>query len=578
MSPDRSSEGEIEAERRVLRRRLRDGRARAFQSVLIGGLAWIAGHDPMMLIWLAITLTFGALERVFTQRVMAAAGAPPRALAVSQALSSISFSALAVVLLRDPSALRLAEAGFVLFAVALSNAMQTAGSRRSTAILVTPPATMLVLTPLWVGFAGRGLPLEDTVLLALGGVAYTIFIVRLSASLNAEAESARRAGQRAEAASKTKSEFLAVMSHEIRTPLNGVLGMAQAMALEPLPNGQRERLGVIRESGAALLQLLDDLLDLSQVETGRMALDTLDFDLAAVARGAHAGFSADAAQKGLRYVLDIDPGMEGVWRGDGGRVRQILSNLISNGVKFTHAGGVTVRLARSASGARIEVIDSGIGIAADRIGGLFEKFVQGDTSATRAYGGAGLGLAICHEICAAMGGAITVESTPGEGSVFAVELPLRQVERALPAPPPPAVAPHTLRVLAAEDNPVNRMVLKALLGQLDLEPTLVEDGAEAVRAWEAQHWDLILMDVRMPVMDGPTATMTIRAREALTGRPRTPIIAVTANAMAHQVASYRAAGMDDVVAKPLQIGELVQAMIAATVETPIEAPQRRAAS
>jgi CheY-like chemotaxis protein len=387
------------------------------------------------------------------------------------------------------------------------------------------------------------------------------------------------ARQAAEAANRAKSDFLATMSHEIRTPLNGVLGMAQAMERDLLAPMQRERLKVIRQSGAALMALMDDLLDLSRIDAGRLTLETHDFDLRAEVAAAHAAFAAEAEGKGLAYPLEVDPAVNGLWRGDSNRVRQILSNLISNAVKFTHAGEVAVRLAKSASGIRLEVADTGIGIAPDRVTRLFEKFVQADASATRAYGGTGLGLAICQELCRAMGGAITVGSAPGSGSTFALELPLRQVASAEPEVLPPAwsgPAEGVMRVLAAEDNAVNREVLKALLAQFDLEPTMVENGAEAVRAWESAHWDLILMDVQMPVMDGPTAAMTIRAREALTGRARTPIVAVTANTQAHQVASYRAAGMDDVVGKPINVAELFAAMVGAAAGEPAAGHVRKA--
>ncbi|MFZ5721160.1 MAG: ATP-binding protein [Pseudomonadota bacterium] len=379
----------------------------------------------------------------------------------------------------------------------------------------------------------------------------------------------------AEEANRAKSDFLALMSHEIRTPLNGVLGMAQAMYSEPLPPQQRDRLRVIRESGSALMALLGDLLDLSRLEAGRLELEDRSFDLRSVAEGARAAFAAEAAAKGLDFALRIDPTVEGQWRGDPARVGQILSNLVSNAVKFTARGGVTLSLGPSEGGIRFEVADTGIGIAPDRISRLFEKFVQADETATRAYGGTGLGLAICQELCRAMGGFITVESTPGEGSAFAVELPLVRLAQETESGAPAARFCGGTRVLAAEDNPVNRMVLKALLNQLEIEPTIVENGAEAVRAWESAHWDVVLMDVQMPVMDGPTATMTIRAREAVMGRPRTPILAVTANTMAHQIASYRAAGMDDVVGKPLNVSELFEAMAAAMAPPPDRA---RAAS
>jgi signal transduction histidine kinase/AmiR/NasT family two-component response regulator len=383
----------------------------------------------------------------------------------------------------------------------------------------------------------------------------------------------------AEEANRAKSDFLAVMSHEIRTPLNGVLGMAQAMDMEPLAPLQRDRLRVIRESGGALMDLLDDLLDISRIEAGRLSLEMQDFNLRTAVEGAHAAFAAEARAKSLDFTLDVDPAVHGLWRGDPARVRQVLSNLISNSVKFTREGGVSVRLSRNAAGVRFEVSDTGIGIAPDRVTRLFEKFARADVSATRESGGAGLGLAICQELCRAMGGAITVGSAPGQGSTFAVDLPLRQVER--PAsrhqPLPSRLSEGSMRVLVAEDNPVNRMVLKALLAQFDLDPTIVENGAEAVRAWESAHWDLILMDVQMPVMDGPTATMTIRAREAVLGRPRTPILAVTANTMAHQLASYRAAGMDDVIPKPLNVTELFAAMVAAVSPAEPEVEARREA-
>jgi signal transduction histidine kinase/AmiR/NasT family two-component response regulator len=388
------------------------------------------------------------------------------------------------------------------------------------------------------------------------------------------------AREAAEAASRAQSDFLAVMSHEIRTPLNGVLGMAQAMDRDTLTPPQRDRVRVIRESGQALMALLDDLLDISRIEAGRLQLDVADFDLKAEAETTCASHAAEARAKRLDFRLDFDPKVAGLWRGDGPRVRQILANLISNAVKFTHTGGVVVRIAASATGVRIEVADTGIGIAPDRIAHLFEKFVQADSSATRAYSGTGLGLAISQELCRAMGGAIAVDSTPGRGSTFIVELPLRQVERTATAIAGGAVGGRfesELRVLAAEDNPINRTVLKALLSQFDVEPTLVENGAEAVRAWESAHWDLILMDVQMPIMDGPTATMTIRAREGLQGRQRTPILAVTANVQAHQVASYRAAGMDDVIAKPIKVDELLAAISAALVHAGSDPDSLRAA-
>ena len=718
--PTRLAQDDEDSFAQVVRHRRRRQHVRAGQAALIGGLVWLATHDAAIFVWLVVTLACGLAETAAGARI-GRLGRP--LVATTQAVSAISFAGVAFILLSEPGALRLGEAILMLCALTLGNAVQAAGSRLARATLLGPPGALLVAVPVWAGFMDPGVPLLDSLLIAVAAAAFTAFSVLVSRAMHAEREALRRAGREAESgnqrwrmifsgspmirvcfnatplyerlqaaaadgrrlgdaaraefqtteqllrcvrlieanqvaldqigerigkphfapgfldafcealngiddegavppfetgliladgevmwvqahyrmtagcgapwslclatyadmtaarrtaeaqeaarreaedANRAKSEFLAVMSHEIRTPLNGVLGMAQAMEMGSLSPEQRERLGVIRQSGSALMNLMDDLLDLSRLEAGRIALDVADFDLAAVMESACAAYAAKAEMRSLAYRLDIDPATRGLWRGDAARVRQVVAILVSNAVKFTHEGGVEVRVSPSASGVRIEVADTGIGIAPDRIEGLFDKFVQADPSATRAYGGTGLGLAICQELCRAMGGAISVESEPGRGSTFAMELPLRQVEGCAPDLDAGALSgAFGLRVLAAEDNPVNRMVLQALLAQAGIEPTVVENGAEAVSAWESAHWDLILMDVRMPVMDGPTAAMTIRAREALSDRPRTPIVAVTANTMAHQVASYRAAGMDAVVGKPLNVTDLFAAMIAA---------------
>jgi CheY-like chemotaxis protein len=363
----------------------------------------------------------------------------------------------------------------------------------------------------------------------------------------------------AEVANRAKSEFLGVISHEIRTPLNGVLGMAQAMALNPLPRAQRERLRVLGESAEALMAIVDDLLDLARIEAGGLKLVSADFDLPALLETIRSTYAAEAARKGLTFTLAIDPRAAGRYRGDAARLRQILSALVSNALKFTHRGEVSVSLLSTAKGIRCEVRDTGIGIAADRVAKLFETFVQADSSMTRRYGGAGLGLALCQRLSKAMGGEILVESAPGAGSTFALALPLPAcvVPAADAREELAAATDRPVRVLAAEDNPVNQMVLRALLGQIGLEPTIVENG----------DWDLILMDVQMPLMDGLSATQAIRAREAELGRAPVPIIAVTANAMIHQVASYRAAGMTEVISKPIDVEALFSAMIVAVARS-----------
>ncbi|MEO8113287.1 MAG: ATP-binding protein [Phenylobacterium sp.] len=386
-----------------------------------------------------------------------------------------------------------------------------------------------------------------------------VVAARALAEASAAVERERHA---AESANEAKSAFLATMSHEIRTPLNGVIGMAQAMARDDLPRMQRERLAVIRQGGETLLSLLNDLLDLSRIEAGRLELEEGVVDLGEIARNVQAVFAPLAGDKDVYLVVDLAPEVGGPWRGDPARVRQIVYNLVSNAVKFTATGTVQIRATLEEGALQIAVSDTGPGIAPDRLPVLFEKFTQADASTTRRYGGSGLGLAICRELAELMGGEVTVSSTLEVGSTFILSLPavrgqaLPEVETA-----PAAHAERSgLRLLAAEDNPMNREVLRTLLDQLGVAVELVADGAQAVEASALQAYDLILMDVQMPVMDGPTAVRAIRTRERITRARRIPILALTANAMDHQVAEYRDAGMDGVVTKPIQVELLVAAI------------------
>jgi signal transduction histidine kinase/ActR/RegA family two-component response regulator len=375
-----------------------------------------------------------------------------------------------------------------------------------------------------------------------------------------ELEQARDA---ANAANVLKTQFLANMSHEIRTPLNGVLAMAEVMALGDMEPVQRDRLDVIRRSGGLLLAVLNDVLDLSKIEAGKLTLFEDDFDLEAAMEQVRETFAVVAEAKGLAFEMSVAEDMRGWWRGDVDRLRQIVGNLVSNGVKFTSQGSVSARVeAGVAGGLKIIVQDTGVGIAQEKIPGLFEKFTQADNSATRRFGGTGLGLAICRGLTQMMGGVINVESREGEGSIFTVELPLEQGRPAnmQVVEPPGADADRDLRLLAAEDNPTNQQVLAAVLGSLGIEAHIVGNGREAVEAWRAGAYDLILMDIQMPVMDGISAAQAIRQAEKATGRRRTPIVALTANALTHQVEEYLAAGMEAHVAKPIEIARLYDAI------------------
>ena len=398
------------------------------------------------------------------------------------------------------------------------------------------------------------------------------------------------AKEAAEAANLVKSQFLANMSHEIRTPLNGVLGMVQVMELDALSTAQKERLNIIRDSGESLLQILNDVLDLSKIEAGKFTLRPTEFDVEDLARRVMAVFADAADAKNLAMTCTVSPVARGVWMGDAARIRQILTNLVSNAVKFTECGDVSLEVDRSDVGLIFGVRDSGAGIPPEQLPRLFNKFSQLDESDTRRFGGTGLGLAICRELAELMDGEVSVESTPGSGSVFRVMLPLPFVRvQASPADadasaitePRQQLAERPIRILAAEDNATNRKVLSALLEPLGADVTMVENGAECVASWRSSPCDLVLMDIQMPEMGGVAASNCIRGIEVDEGLPQTPIIALSANAMSHQIEEYLAAGMNAHVAKPIEIRELyavIRAVLAAAEITarPEAAPARAA--
>lgn len=410
----------------------------------------------------------------------------------------------------------------------------------------------------------------------LAGEVWIVDDISDRVAANAELVAAKRV---AEVASQAKSEFLANMSHEIRTPLNGILTMTQVMAQGELSEEQRDLLLIVRQSGRDLLHLLKDILDFSKMEAGKLDLEEAEFDPQEVLESTLAGFAVLAKKKDLQLWLDMAPSAKGLRRGDPARLRQIVANFVSNAVKFSEKGGVRIRAEglgdNGHEGLQLAVTDTGLGIAAEKMDLLFRKFSQVDASTTRRFGGTGLGLAICQELGSLMGGKVWAESVEGEGSTFYASLMLPHVsETAAGVGAHGEIenfgeAPRVLRLLAAEDNPTNKIVLSTVMKVFGFELVLVDDGAQAVEAWRRSTFDAILMDVQMPVMDGVQATRAIRAAEAASGRVRTPIIALSANAFHHQISEYLSAGMDAHVAKPIELSALQSALdyILAPAET-----------
>ncbi|WP_306250893.1 GAF domain-containing hybrid sensor histidine kinase/response regulator [Parvularcula sp. IMCC14364] len=403
-----------------------------------------------------------------------------------------------------------------------------------------------------------------------GSIAQFIGMLLMADKADAMTESLRLALDEARHASATKSSFLANMSHEIRTPMNGVLGAAAALKGSDLDADQANLVDIIHGSGDSLMTVLNDILDFSKIEAGQVSIEQSKFSLRSVIEKVESVHGLKAADRGLEFSVAVEEGVADQLVGDSHRLAQILHNLVSNSIKFTHEGGVWLNVQAQEddndpekAAILITVEDSGIGMTPEEKEYVFDKFAQADDSTTRNYGGTGLGLSIIQSLVEAMSGTLECESEKGRGTAFYIRLALPLAEGAEAEADEEnecVVGQLAQKILLAEDNVTNRMVLEALLKPFDLSLTCVENGQEAVEAFQADRFDLILMDIQMPVMDGTEALAKIREIEAREELVPTPIIAATANAMVHQIDEYMSIGFDGHLTKPIRMDALMNVL------------------
>ena len=577
----------FDAYRLIARTRRRELPTRLAIACVGAGIVWSLGRLDLALAYLSLVgLSQSADHFAFRRFHSSASSSPPTRREVwwcmaSSAQTTAVYSLLAVFVWLDAGAAGQSFAMVWLCGALLHIALHTHHDLGLAAAAAIPHASYFVGLPVYealskgVETAPRHI-LLFAVLLFLAH--FAVGVKRLYASSrelrSAKQDEAQRR-EAAEAASAAKSEFLANTSHELRTPMNGVLGMAAVLERTNLTDEQRQMTQAIRGAGDSLMRILNDILDLSKIEASKVEIEKVPFRLKETCQRLERLHRAKAKEKGVEFKLECELEDEGLRQGDPHRVSQALHNLVSNAVKFTHQGQVVLSVKsdpESANDVVFEVRDTGIGMSAAQLKSVFEAFSQADSSTTRRYGGTGLGLSITKGLVECMGGQVNAESAPGEGSVFRIHLPLpvatdageKSEEETAEDDLRRLVSGPRLRILTAEDNALNQMVLKALLGPIDPELTIVENGVEALNAFRTATYDLILMDVQMPEMDGVQAATAIRALERETNATPIEIIALTANAMEHQVEGYREAGMNAHIAKPIDARQLFKAIATAT--------------
>lgn len=546
----------VEGASLIMSRRSRT--ARLMVTVLVGGLMAYHFGAVSALVWAAANLVLEAglsyLNATFRPREEGRSGLLMR-LGPPLAFSTVWSVMAALSAIHGSPPMKFA-ALIILFGLIVEGLKYATVSWSAMLSIVLAPFAALVLAPLFgPNFNGWDRLVAMIVLVGLAG--YIADAVRL---MRSSAKALETAQAEAQAASRAKSAFVAMMSHELRTPMNGVLGLAHALGTTRLDDRQSDYLDMIVQSGDSLMTILNDILDLSKVEAGKLELEALPFDIRRLGAQIHLVCNQTAQLKGLTLTLEVAPQTPQWLLGDPVRVRQILLNLVSNALKFTEAGRVDIRIApRATGGVELVISDTGVGLTEDQRSRLFSPFSQGDISTARRFGGTGLGLAICRQLALLMGGEITVASTFGQGSVFSVWLDL-----------PPGQAPASrsaqdaaldldgARVLVVDDNVVNQAVARAILESAQVTVATAEDGRAALARLRVEDFDLVLMDVHMPRMDGVEAVRRIRAGEG--GRVDIPILALTADAMAGEAERLVNQGFDDAHPKPVQPGELLRAV------------------
>ena len=530
--------------------------------------------------WLAAFLATELFNRLVTNPIVA--GTPLSALrrlayVGGMAASSLLWCALAVLYWMDGQEPFRLAAMAVLAGILVHAQGFSFRSPAALAAMGVAPATLWFVLP--AGFGGFTGPPLITLTIALS---LLLAYVAASARANLRTANALAEAQRAAvAANDAKSAFLAMMSHELRTPLNGVLGMARALSRTELDRRQQGYVDTILRSGDGLMAILNDVLDISKIEAGRMDLEVAAFDLAALGEQTVELWAEGAAAKSLTLTCKVEPGLPERVLGDEHRVRQILMNLVSNALKFTEKGSVTIRLraapaADGDGGVEIVVADTGVGMTGEQVNALFNPYVQAEASTARVYGGTGLGLAICRKLASMMGGDISVMSDPGQGSAFRVWLPLPAAEAADAAAEDYEGLP-TLRILVADDNPINQAVARAVLEAAGAVVETCSDGAQALERLRVEAFDVVLMDVHMPNMDGIETVGRLRDGQA--GRADIPVVALTADAMPGEEARLKALGFDALQHKPVQPAALIAAIMEVLIAPrPVDANADEAAA